>query len=210
MIKDILIIDDEVGIRELLHEILKSNSFQPRHAANGQDARAEISKRKPDLILLDIWMPDVDGLTLLREWVDAGQIIMPVIVMSGHASIDSAIEATKIGASAFLEKPFSVNKLLAMIKECEKKHLLTIQEKKEYKESLINNLKKTNQNLEYEINSYKIEKRQFEINYFKKLSNYFNGNMTKISQISGMDRTHLYRKLKSLGIKFKKGNKNSD
>ena len=79
-------------------------------------------------------MPDVDGLTLLREWVDAGQIIMPVIVMSGHASIDSAIEATKIGASAF-EKPFSVNKLLAMIKECEKKYLLTIQEKKKIKKA---------------------------------------------------------------------------
>ena len=204
MIKDILIIDDEVGIRELLQEILKSNSFQPRHAANGQEARVEILKRKPDLILLDIWMPDVDGLTLLREWVDAGQIIMPVIVMSGHASIDSAIEATKIGASAFLEKPFSVNKLLAMIKECEKKYLLTSQEKKE---SLFNTLKKTNKNLGYEINSYKIEKRQFETNYFKKLSDHFNGNMTRISQISGMDRTHLYRKLKSLGIKFKKGNK---
>ena len=155
-------------------------------------------------------MPDVDGLTLLREWVSAGQIIMPVIVMSGHASIDSAIEATKIGASAFLEKPFSVNKLLAMIKECEKKYLLTIQEKKENKESLLNTLRKTNKNLRYEINSYKIEKRQFETKYFKKLSDHFNGNMTRISKISGMDRTHLYRKLKSLGIKFKKGNKNCD
>ena len=72
----------------------------------GRMLEVEILKRKPDLILLDIWMPDVDGLTLLREWVDAGQIIMPVIVMSGHASIDSAIEATKIGASAFLENLF--------------------------------------------------------------------------------------------------------
>jgi len=208
MIKDILIIDDEVGIRELLYEILKSNSFQPRHAANGQDAREEISKRKPDLILLDIWMPDVDGLTLLREWVEEGKITMPVIVMSGHASIDSAIEATKIGASAFLEKPFSVNKLLALIKECEKKYVLETQKKKN-KEIFSNNLVEKNENLEYEINSYKIEKTKFETNYFKKLLDYFNGNMTKISQTSGMDRTHLYRKLKILGIKFKKGNKNS-
>ena len=106
MIKDILIIDDEVGIRELLYEILKSNSFQPRHAANGQDARVEISKRKPHLILLDIWMPDVDGLTLLREWVEAGKITMPVIVMSGHASIDSAIEATKNRCFSFFGKTF--------------------------------------------------------------------------------------------------------
>ena len=208
MIKDILIIDDEVGIRELLYEILKSNSFQPRHAANGQDARGEISKRKPDLILLDIWMPDVDGLTLLREWVEAGKITMPVIVMSGHASIDSAIEATKIGASAFLEKPFSVNKLLALIKECEKKYVL-VPHKKNNKEIFPNKLAEKNQNLEYEINSYKTEKTKFETNYFKKLLDYFNGNMTKISQTSGMDRTHLYRKLKILGIKFKKGNKNS-
>jgi len=208
MIKDILIIDDEVGIRELLYEILKSNSFQPRHAANGQDARGEISKRKPDLILLDIWMPDVDGLTLLREWVEAGKITMPVIVMSGHASIDSAIEATKIGASAFLEKPFSVNKLLALIKECEKKYLLETQKKKN-KEIFPNNLLEKNENLEYEIKSYKTEKTKFETNYFKKLLDYFNGNMTKISQTSGMDRTHLYRKLKILGIKFKKGNKHS-
>jgi len=208
MIKDILIIDDEVGIRELLYEILKSNSFQPRHAANGQDAREEISKRKPDLILLDIWMPDVDGLTLLREWVEEGKITMPVIVMSGHASIDSAIEATKIGASAFLEKPFSVNKLLALIKECEKKYVLETQKKKN-KEIFSNNLVEKNENLEYEIYSYKIEKTKFETNYFKKLLDYFNGNMTKIAQTSGMDRTHLYRKLKILGIKFKKGNKNS-
>ena len=208
MIKDILIIDDEVGIRELLYEILKSNSFQPRHAANGQDARREISKRKPDLILLDIWMPDVDGLTLLREWVEEGKITMPVIVMSGHASIDSAIEATKIGASAFLEKPFSVNKLLSLIKECEKKYVLETQKKKN-KEIFSNNLVEKNENLEYEIYSYKIEKTKFETNYFKKLLDYFNGNMTKISQTSGMDRTHLYRKLKILGIKFKKGNKNS-
>ena len=208
MIKDILIIDDEVGIRELLYEILKSNSFQPRHAANGQDARVEISKQKPDLILLDIWMPDVDGLTLLREWVEEGKITMPVIVMSGHASIDSAIEATKIGASAFLEKPFSVNKLLALIKECEKKYVLETQKKKN-KEIFSNNLVEKNENLEYEINSYKIEKTKFETNYFKKLLDFFNGNMTKISQTSGMDRTHLYRKLKTLGIKFKKGNKNS-
>jgi len=208
MIKDILIIDDEVGIRELLYEILKSNSFQPRHAANGQDARVEISKRKPDLILLDIWMPDVDGLTLLREWVEEGKITMPVIVMSGHASIDSAIEATKIGASAFLEKPFSVNKLLALIKECVKKYVLETQKKKN-KEIFSNNLVEKNENLEYEIYSYKIEKTKFETNYFKKLLDYFNGNMTKIAQTSGMDRTHLYRKLKILGIKFKKGNKNS-
>ena len=208
MIKDILIIDDEVGIRELLYEILKSNSFQPRHAANGQDARGEISKRKPDLILLDIWMPDVDGLTLLREWVEAGKITMPVIVMSGHASIDSAIEATKIGASAFLEKPFSVNKLLALIKECEKKYVL-VTHKKNNKEIFPNNLAEKNQNLEYEINSYKTEKKTFETSYFKKLLDHFNGNMTKISEISGMDRTHLYRKLKILGIKFKKGNKYS-
>ena len=208
MIKDILIIDDEVGIRELLYEILKSNSFQPRHAANGKDAREEMSKRKPDLILLDIWMPDVDGLTLLREWVEEGKITMPVIVMSGHASIDSAIEATKIGASAFLEKPFSVNKLLALIKECEKKYVLETQKKKN-KEIFSNNLVEKNENLEYEINSYKIEKTKFETNYFKKLLDYFNGNMTKIAQTSGMDRTHLYRKLKILGIKFKKGNKNS-
>ena len=143
-------------------KFLRVIHFQPRHAANGQDARVEISKRKPHLILLDIWMPDVDGLTLLREWVEAGKITMPVIVMSGHASIDSAIEATKIGASAFLEKPFSVNKLLALIKECEKKYVLVMQKKKN-KEIFPNNLVEKNENLEYEINSYKTEKKNLKL-----------------------------------------------
>ena len=82
-------------------------------------------------------------------------------------------------------------------------------QKKKNKEIFSNNLVEKNENLEYEINSYKTEKTKFETNYFKKLLDYFNGNMTKIAQTSGMDRTHLYRKLKILGIKFKKGNKNS-
>jgi len=96
-----------------------------------------------------------------------------------------------------------------LIKECEKKYVLETQKKKN-KEIFSNNLIEKNQNLESEINSYKTEKTRFETKYFKKLLDYFNGNMTKISQTSGMDRTHLYRKLKTLGIKFKKGNKHSD
>jgi two-component system, NtrC family, nitrogen regulation response regulator NtrX len=112
---NILVVDDEIGIRELLSEILKDEGFDVKLAENASAARAARRESRPDLVLLDIWMPDMDGISLLKEWAAAGQLTMPVVMMSGHGTIESAIEATRIGAFDFLEKPISLPKLIATV-----------------------------------------------------------------------------------------------
>ena len=111
----ILVVDDEIGIRELLSEILSDEGYQVRLAENAADARACRSQARPDLVLLDIWMPDTDGITLLKEWASAGLLTMPVVMMSGHGTIETAVEATRIGAYDFLVKPIALQKLLATV-----------------------------------------------------------------------------------------------
>jgi two-component system nitrogen regulation response regulator NtrX len=111
----ILVVDDEVGIRELLSEILSEEGYQVQLAENAGEARASRSRARPDLVLLDIWMPDTDGVTLLKEWASAGLLTMPVVMMSGHGTIDTAVQATRIGAYDFLEKPIALQKLLATV-----------------------------------------------------------------------------------------------
>lgn len=111
----ILVVDDEVGIRELLSEILTDEGHDVRAAEDAAAARAARNAARPDLVLLDIWMPDTDGITLLKEWAANGQLSMPVIVMSGHGTIDTAVEATRIGAMDFLEKPIGMQKLMAAV-----------------------------------------------------------------------------------------------
>lgn len=113
---EILIVDDEVGIRELLSEILQDEGYAVATAENAQAARHYRNQTEPRLVLLDIWMPDTDGVTLLKEWSRNGQLTMPVVMMSGHATIDTAVEATRIGALDFLEKPIGLQKLLAAVK----------------------------------------------------------------------------------------------
>jgi len=113
--QQILVVDDEIGIRELLSEILSDEGFQVCLAENASEARSHRTRARPDLVLLDIWMPDTDGITLLREWASAGLLTMPVIMMSGHGTIDTAVEATRIGAYDFLEKPIALQKLLATV-----------------------------------------------------------------------------------------------
>lgn len=111
----ILVVDDEIGIRELLSEILSDEGHQVRLAQNATEARQQRGRGRPDLVLLDIWMPDTDGITLLKEWSASGQLTMPVVMMSGHGTIDTAVEATRIGAYGFLEKPIALQKLLATV-----------------------------------------------------------------------------------------------
>jgi len=113
--KEILIVDDEVGIRELLSEILQDEGYRVSLAENATAARSYRAREQPALVLLDIWMPDTDGVTLLREWAAAGLLTMPVIMMSGHGTIETAVEATKIGAFDFLEKPVGMQKLLGTV-----------------------------------------------------------------------------------------------
>jgi DNA-binding NtrC family response regulator len=112
----ILVVDDEIGIRELLSEILADEGHTVRLAEDAAHARALRRAERPDLVLLDIWMPDTDGITLLKEWAANGQLTMPVVMMSGHGTIETAVEATRIGAIDFLEKPIALQKLLATVK----------------------------------------------------------------------------------------------
>lgn len=117
----ILVVDDEAGIRELLREILEDEGYQVKLAENATAAREIRAHGRPELVLLDIWMPDSDGITLLKEWASSGQLTMPVVMMSGHGTIDTAVEATRIGAFDFLEKPIALQKLLATVKRALKR-----------------------------------------------------------------------------------------
>lgn len=113
--KHILVVDDEIGIRELLRDILQDEGYQVVLAENAAAARAIRMHERPDAVLLDIWMPDCDGITLLKEWSAGGLLTMPVVMMSGHGTIDTAVEATRIGAFDFLEKPIALQKLLKTV-----------------------------------------------------------------------------------------------
>lgn len=113
----ILVVDDEVGIRELLSEILIDEGYDVRLAENAGAARRIRNELRPDLVLLDIWMPDMDGISLLKEWHAAGHLNMPVVMMSGHGTIDTAVEATRFGAFDFLEKPIALQKLLSTVQK---------------------------------------------------------------------------------------------
>lgn len=113
--KHILVVDDEIGIRELLRDILQDEGYQVQLAENASAARAARLHERPDMVLLDIWMPDCDGITLLKEWVNSSLLTMPVVMMSGHGTIDTAVEATRIGAFDFLEKPIALQKLLKTV-----------------------------------------------------------------------------------------------
>ena len=111
----ILVVDDEIGIRELLSEILRDEGYRVALAENAGQARNWRKQTRPDLVLLDIWMPDTDGITLLKEWASCGLLTMPVVMMSGHGTIDTAVEATRMGASGYLEKPVPLQKLLSTV-----------------------------------------------------------------------------------------------
>jgi len=113
----ILVVDDEVGIRELLSEILIDEGYDVRLAENAGAARRVRNELRPDLVLLDIWMPDTDGISLLKEWHGGGHLNMPVVMMSGHGTIDTAVEATRFGAFDFLEKPIGLQKLLTTVQK---------------------------------------------------------------------------------------------
>ena len=111
----VLVVDDEADIRALIQDILVDEGYGVEVAANAEEARSARGRRKFDLVLLDIWMPDTDGITLLREWSEGGDLNCPVVIMSGHGSVDTAVEATRLGAFDFVEKPLSLAKLLRTV-----------------------------------------------------------------------------------------------
>ncbi|HSD96197.1 MAG TPA: sigma-54 dependent transcriptional regulator [Sulfuricaulis sp.] len=111
----ILVVDDEPDIRRLVQEILEDEHYKVVTAENAKTAREAVRKQRPDLVLLDIWMPDTDGISLLREWSQSGNLEMPVIMISGHGTVETAVEATRLGAYDFIEKPLSMGKLLVTV-----------------------------------------------------------------------------------------------
>lgn len=111
----ILVVDDEPEIRRLVHEILEDEHYQVVTAENAERAQETYTKRRPDLVLLDIWMPGTDGISLLKEWSKAGRLDVPVVMMSGHGTVETAVEATRLGAYDFIEKPVSMGKLLVTV-----------------------------------------------------------------------------------------------
>ena len=113
----ILIVDDELEIRKIIQEILNDEGYSTAIASSAHEARKQASKKKPDLVLLDIWMPDEDGISLLKDWTKQAESNFPVIMISGHATIETAIKATKLGAKDFIEKPVSMEKLLSSTAE---------------------------------------------------------------------------------------------
>ena len=120
----VLVVDDEPDIRELVREILEDEDYKVGTAKNAATARKIAQECNPDLILLDIWMPDIDGITLLKDWLGNNQITCPVIMMSGHGTVETAVEATRLGAYDFLEKPLSLAKLLLVVERALEKDRL--------------------------------------------------------------------------------------
>ena len=113
----ILVVDDEPDIRQLVQEILEDEGYSVQVAQDGESARLVYAQQKPDLVLLDIWMPDIDGISLLKEWSAAGKLESQVVIMSGHGTLETAVEATRLGAFDFVQKPLSLAKLLATVRK---------------------------------------------------------------------------------------------
>ncbi len=212
----ILVVDDELGIRALLCEILTDEGHSVELAENAGQARAARERGRPDLVLLDIWMPDVDGVTLLKEWGASALLTMPVIMMSGHGTIDTAVEATRNGAVAFLEKPITLQKLLSAVAQglarpaprlapslvalsngCD---LAASAELAAFMpESAVAVGPQPEQT--FDLNRPLREARDvFEKSYFEFHLAQESGSMTRVAEKTGLERTHLYRKLKQLGV----------
>ena len=214
----ILVVDDELGIRALLSEILADEGHTVELAENAAQARACRERTRPDLVLLDIWMRDVDGITLLKEWGAGAQLTMPVIMMSGHGTIDTAVEATKFGAMAFLEKPITLQKLLRAVEQGLVKPAsriaaamaaapsdpgLTVEAAMTggAMPSAAPVMLGPQPEQSFDLDRPLREARDaFEKSYFEFHLAQENGSMTRVAEKTGLERTHLYRKLKQLGV----------
>ncbi|NLP61133.1 response regulator transcription factor EsaR [Paraburkholderia sacchari] len=219
----ILVVDDEMGIRELLSEILSDEGHVVELAEDAQEAREFRQRQVPDLVLLDIWMPDTDGVTLLKEWAAQGQLTMPVIMMSGHATIDTAVEATKIGALNFLEKPIALQKLLKAVEQglargtaapvpataagaakpaaggpavvASSAALPVLGADGASGGAAATGVASISFDIPLRDARDAFERAYFEYHLARE-----NGSMTRVAEKTGLERTHLYRKLKQLGV----------
>ena len=239
---EILVVDDEIGIRELLSEILGDEGHSVLLAESAQQARDLREHNPVDLVLLDIWMPDTDGVTLLKEWASGGKLTMPVIMMSGHATIDTAVEATRIGALDFLEKPIALQKLLKAVEQGlaksrppaplpkpaspifapmssgigtssaivmlpVNKGLSAAQQPAQFVNVPLASagmVSAASRSLALDL-PLREARDAFERAYFEHHLAREHGSMTRVAEKTGLERTHLYRKLKQLGIDLSKG-----
>jgi DNA-binding NtrC family response regulator len=224
---NILVVDDEIGIRELLSEILSDEGHVVTTADSATSARQLRQDSAPDLILLDIWMPDTDGVTLLKEWVAGGQMSTPVIMMSGHATLETAGEATRLGALDFLEKPVALARLLGAVRNglehaqrmrgphpvaptpVPGEDLAPLQrvrsapsEGSAAREAGALNAQALSINLDQPLRE---ARDQFERVYFEYQLSKESYSMTRVADRAGLERTHLYRKLKQLGVELGRG-----
>ena len=221
---NILVVDDELGIRDLLSEILNDEGHTVELAENASQAREIRARLRPDLVLLDIWMPDTDGVTLLKEWSAAGLLTMPVIMMSGHATIDTAVDAMRIGAQAFLEKPITLQKLLKAVeqglaREQVRQAVAAHQAAAKAPAPVpvpaapvpavdVNAGPQVSQMFDLD-RPLRDARDAFEKAYFEFHLTHESGSMTRVAEKTGLERTHLYRKLKQLGVDLSRSKKNS-
>lgn len=218
---NILVVDDEHGIRDLLSEILNDEGHAVDLAENAAQARAARLRERPDLVLLDIWMPDTDGVTLLKEWASTGLLTMPVIMMSGHATIETAVEATKIGAMAFLEKPVTLQKLLKAVEQGLAKSLAQQRDPRLLRAMKVSptgdaaagaadegQIPVASQAFDLD-RPLREAKDDFERSYFQFHLAKEMGSMTRVADKTGLERTHLYRKLKQLGVDVSRGKRSA-
>lgn len=233
---NILVVDDELGIRDLLSEILNDEGHSVDLAENAAQARAARQRTRPDLVLLDIWMPDTDGVTLLKEWSTTGQLSMPVVMMSGHATIETAVEATKIGAHSFLEKPITMQKLLKAVEAGlarnggtgaasappRKPGMAGVVPMMPVAELTVEAAMTGGQTIPAVVEMGPQARQMFELDkplrdardefekcYFEFHLAKEGGSMTRVAEKTGLERTHLYRKLKQLGVDLSRGKRNA-
>lgn len=229
---NILVVDDELGIRDLLSEILNDEGHSVDLAENATQARAARAGNIYDLVLLDIWMPDTDGVSLLKEWATAGTLTMPVIMMSGHATIDTAVEATRIGAFSFLEKPITLQKLLKAVEQALARsaaqaapppaaavasaapvHMpmdATLAQLPAGPPAAMPGMDAgPHAHQGFDLDRPLREARDgFEKAYFEFHLAREGGSMTRVAEKTGLERTHLYRKLRQLGVDLGRGKRN--
>ena len=231
---NILVVDDELGIRDLLSEILNDEGHSVDVAENATQARAARNQNQYDLVLLDIWMPDTDGVSLLKEWSMSGALTMPVIMMSGHATIDTAVEATRIGAFLFLEKPITMQKLLKAVEQGLQRNVpaSSAHANKGTPSAAISSdathgdgasavhgalssaaepaaadaMPHAHQGFDLD-RPLREARDGFEKAYFEFHLAREGGSMTRVAEKTGLERTHLYRKLRQLGVDLTRNKK---